>query len=113
MKLMVVLALLMGGVGVGPANAATAYPEHPVRLIVPYAAGGAADSVARVGSQKMTEELGQPIIVENRAGADGNIGADVVAHAAPDGYTILLGDVGNLTMGPAVRRVVPYDAVRD
>src|SRR5579862_3494051 len=113
MKLVLVLAWLMGGIGCGSGDASAAYPDHAVRLIVPYAAGGAADSVARVVSQKMSEELGQPIVVENRAGADGNIGADLVAHATPDGYMILLGDVGNLTMGPAVRRVVPYDAVRD
>lgn len=89
------------------------YPERPVRIIVPYAAGGATDSVARLVGQKMSQELGQAIVIENRAGADGNIGAELVARSAPDGYTILMGDVGNLTMGPAVRRSVPYDAVRD
>lgn len=89
------------------------YPERPVRIIVPYAAGGAADSVARLVGQKMSEALGQAVVIENRAGADGNIGAEFVARSAPDGYTLLMGDVGNLTMGPAIRRSVPYDAVRD
>lgn len=89
------------------------YPERPVRIIVPYAPGGAADSVARLVGQKMSEALGQAVVIENRAGADGNIGAELVARSAPDGYTLLMGDVGNLTMGPAIRRSVPYDAVRD
>src|SRR5581483_2904677 len=89
------------------------YPDHPLRLIVPYAAGGATDAVARLVGLKMSQELGQPVIIDNRAGADGNIGAELVARATPDGYTILMGDVGNLTMGPAVRRSTPYDAVRD
>jgi tripartite-type tricarboxylate transporter receptor subunit TctC len=80
---------------------------------VPYAAGGAADTVARVVGQRMSQELGQPVVIENRAGADGNIGAELVARSPADGYTILMGDVGNLTMGPAVRKSVPYDAVRD
>jgi tripartite-type tricarboxylate transporter receptor subunit TctC len=92
---------------------ATSFPDRPIRLVVPYAAGGATDSVARLVGQKMSQELGQAIVVDNRAGADGNIGAELVAHSKPDGYTILMGDVGNLTMGPAVRRSVPYDAVRD
>ncbi len=99
-----------------PAHAqlpAGGYPERPVRIIVPYAAGGAADSVARLVGQKMSEALGQAVVIENRAGADGNIGAEFVARAAPDGYTLLMGEVGNLTMGPAVRRSVPYDAERD
>src|SRR6202171_4158358 len=87
-----------------------AYAQSPAAT---YPAGGAPDSVARLVGQKMSEEWGQPIVVENRAGADGNIGAELVAHSKPDGYTILMGEVGNLTLGPAVRRSVPYDAVRD
>jgi tripartite-type tricarboxylate transporter receptor subunit TctC len=93
--------------------AEAAYPDRPVRIVVPYAAGGAADTVARVVGQRMSQELGQPVVIENRAGADGNIGAELVARSPADGYTVLMGDVGNLTMGPAVRRSVPYDAVRD
>ena len=92
---------------------AQGFPSKPVRLIVPYAAGGAADTIGRIVSQKMSQGLGQSIVVENRAGADGNIGAEAVAKATPDGYTILIGDVGNLTMGPAVRRSTPFDPERD
>jgi tripartite-type tricarboxylate transporter receptor subunit TctC len=89
------------------------YPERPIRIVVPYAAGGATDTVARVIGQQMSEKLGQPVVIENKPGADGNIGAEFVSRATPDGYTILMGDVGNLTMGPAVRKSTPYDAVRD
>lgn len=89
------------------------YPDRPIRIIVPYAAGGATDAVARLVGQKMSDALGQPVLIENRTGADGSIGAEVVARSAPDGYTLLLGDAGNLTMGPAVRRSIPYDAERD
>jgi tripartite-type tricarboxylate transporter receptor subunit TctC len=91
----------------------TDYPNRAIKLVSPYPAGGAADTVARVVGQVMSESLGQPIVVENRAGADGNIGAKFVASSPNDGYTILIGDVGNLTMGPAVRKSVPYDAIRD
>ena len=97
----------------GSAMAQSEYPNRPVRFIIPYAAGGATDSIGRLVGQKMAEQLGQSIVVENRAGADGNIGASAVAKASPDGYTILLGDVGNMTMGPAVRKNVPFDPVRD
>ena len=96
-----------------PSGQPDSYPNRPVRFIIPYAAGGATDSIGRLVGQKMAQELGESIVVENRAGADGNIGATAVAKAAPDGYTILLGDVGNMTMGPAVRRNVPFDPVRD
>jgi tripartite-type tricarboxylate transporter receptor subunit TctC len=107
----VLLAALL--VSVSAVAQSESYPNRPVRFIIPYAAGGATDSIGRLVGQKMAQELGESIVVENRAGADGNIGATVVAKAAPDGYTILLGDVGNMTMGPAVRRNVPFDPVRD
>ncbi len=107
-----VLLIALAAFWVAP-SLAQSYPSKPVRLIVPYAAGGAADTIGGIVSQKMSQELGQSIVVENRAGADGNIGAEAVARAAPDGYTILIGDVGNMTMGPAVRRSTPFDPVRD
>ncbi len=114
MRRTLVLAALVGFLVPLWAQApSSSYPERPVRIVVPYAAGGTADAVARLVGQKMSESLGQTVVIENRAGADGNLGAELVARAAPDGYTLLLGDVGNLTMGPAVRRSVPYDAVRD
>jgi tripartite-type tricarboxylate transporter receptor subunit TctC len=107
-------AALFGSIAHAHAQAPSGnYPERPVRIVVPYAAGGATDTVARLVGQKMSEALGQTVVVENRAGADGTVGAELVARAAPDGYTLLMGDVGTLTMGPAVRRSLPYDAVRD
>lgn len=95
------------------AQGPVSYPDRAIRIIVPYTAGGAADLISRMVGQKMSQEMGQAVIVENRTGADGTIGAEAVARAAPDGYTILLGDIGNLTFGPAVRRSAPFDPVRD
>ncbi len=89
------------------------YPDRPVRFIVPFTAGGAADMVARTVGQKIAAELNQQIIVENRVGGDGNIGAEFVARSAPDGYTILLGFVGNIVVAPLLSRSVPFDPVRD
>jgi tripartite-type tricarboxylate transporter receptor subunit TctC len=91
----------------------SAYPDRTIRIVSPYQAGGGADNLARMLGQKMSEALGQAIVVENRPGADGNIGTEFVARSAPDGYTLLMGDVTNLTLGPVVRRSVPYDVERD
>ena len=107
------LAAILGILAAPAMGQPESYPNRPVRFIIPYAAGGATDSIGRLVGQKMAQELGESIVVENRAGADGNIGATAVAKAVPDGYTILLGDVGNMTMGPAVRRNLPFDPVRD
>src|SRR5439155_12313360 len=74
-----------------PRAAFAAYPDKPIRLVVPFAAGGNADLVARVCSEPMQQILGQPVIVDYRTGAGGSLGADLVAHAAPDGYTLLTG----------------------
>ncbi|MEO7403035.1 MAG: tripartite tricarboxylate transporter substrate-binding protein, partial [Burkholderiales bacterium] len=79
-------------VGALPAAAlAQAYPDKPIRLVVPYPPGGSSDVLGRLVAQKMTESMGQNVLVDNRAGASGNIGTDFVAKAAPDGYTFLLG----------------------
>lgn len=89
------------------------YPSKPVRIIVPYAPGGPYDEVARVISQRLTEMWGQTVIVESRAGAGGNIGADFVAKSPPDGYTLLLGNAGPITINPSLYRKLPYDPQRD
>jgi tripartite-type tricarboxylate transporter receptor subunit TctC len=103
---------MLGVLGLfGPA-AAQDYPNRPVRIVVPYPAGGTIDAVARLVGQKLQESFKQPVIVENRAGASGNIGADVVAKSAPDGYTILLATNGQAST-PAVFRKLPYDAEKD
>jgi tripartite-type tricarboxylate transporter receptor subunit TctC len=89
------------------------YPSKPVRLVVPFPAGGATDVFARVLSTKLGEVLGASMVVENRPGAGGTIGADLVAKAAPDGYTLLLATTSTHIIGPALNPKMPYDAVRD
>ena len=90
-----------------------AYPAKPIRIIVPLAPGGATDILARAIGQKMTEGLGQPVIVDNRPGAGGNIGSDVVAKAQPDGYTLLMGGVGPNAINATLYPKLPYDAAND
>jgi tripartite-type tricarboxylate transporter receptor subunit TctC len=88
------------------------YPDRPIHLIVGFPPGGINDIVARLVGHKLSETLGQPIVVENRAGAGGTIGADAVARATPDGYTLLLGSVSNLAMAPSQYKNLPYDPSR-
>lgn len=90
-----------------------AYPTKPVRLVVPFAPGGSTDVTARLLAQKLTEAWRQQVIVDNRAGAGGNIGADFVAKAAPDGYTLLLATTGVMAINHRLYRTLPYDAQRD
>lgn len=106
-----VLALAM----VLAAGAARAddYPSRPIRLIVPYAAGGGADSVARVIAKRVSETIGQPIVIENRGGAGSIIGTELVHKSDPDGYTLLLGQSGPISINPAVYKNLPYDPVKD
>ncbi|MEO7729174.1 MAG: tripartite tricarboxylate transporter substrate binding protein [Burkholderiales bacterium] len=89
------------------------YPTKPVRLVVPFPPGGPADTVARVLAQKLTDALGQQVVVDNRAGATGTIGAGVVAKSPADGYTLLLGTSNELAMSPGLLDKLPYDPVRD
>jgi tripartite-type tricarboxylate transporter receptor subunit TctC len=90
-----------------------AYPTKPVRLIVPFPAGGGTDIFARLIGRKLGENMGQQFIADNRAGASGIIGCEVVARAAPDGYTLLMGTTGTHTTNPAVFSKLPYDSLRD
>ncbi|MDP3159744.1 MAG: tripartite tricarboxylate transporter substrate binding protein [Reyranella sp.] len=89
------------------------YPSRSIRLIVPYAPGGGADSVARIVAKRVSESIGQPIVIENRGGAGSIVGTDMVAKAAPDGYTLLLGQSGPISINPAVYKTLPYDPVKD
>jgi tripartite-type tricarboxylate transporter receptor subunit TctC len=88
---------------------AQAYPSKPIHLIVPFPPGGVADLIARPVAEKLTQSLGQTVIVENRGGATGTIGASYVAHAAPDGYTLLLGTTNEIAMSPTLYKKLPYD----
>jgi tripartite-type tricarboxylate transporter receptor subunit TctC len=91
---------------------AQTYPNQAVRIVVPFAAGGAVDSLARVVGQKMSESLGLPVVIENKAGAGGNLAADTVARAAPDGHTILLTTNGH-AISPSLYRTLSFDVMKD
>jgi tripartite-type tricarboxylate transporter receptor subunit TctC len=97
----------------GAAFAQGSFPTHPVTLIVGFAPGGGTDTMARVVAQKLSQNIGQSVVVENRAGAGGNIAAQQIANAPPDGYTIHLSSVGPLTVAPAMQKSLPYDPKKD
>ncbi|MBW8269754.1 tripartite tricarboxylate transporter substrate binding protein [Caldovatus sp. SYSU G05006] len=101
------------GAAAAPAAPAARYPERPVRLIVPWAPGGSTDILARVVAERLGPALGQPVVVENRSGASGNLGSDIVAKAAPDGHTILFGSMSTHAMNPALMPNMPFDGVED
>jgi len=108
---------LLGGMAAmsltSPARAQAAWPDRPIRVIVPFAAGGPSDIVVRLLAPRLTAALGQPVVVDNRAGAGGVTGVDVVAKAAPDGYTFGIGSAGGLAISPRLDRGTPYDPLRD
>ncbi len=91
---------------------AQSYPAKPIKIVVPFPAGGTSDVLARLIGQKMTESWGQPVVVENKPGSSGNLGADAVAKSAADGYTLVLMDVGNLAISPALYRL-PFSVEKD
>jgi tripartite-type tricarboxylate transporter receptor subunit TctC len=97
----------------GESIAQGVYPDRPVRFIVPFVAGSGADVIARLVGQKVTEMWGHAIVVDNRGGAAGNLGADLVAKSAPDGYTILLGNIATHGINPGLYKKLPYDPIRD
>jgi tripartite-type tricarboxylate transporter receptor subunit TctC len=91
----------------------SAYPERPITMVVTFAAGGSSDVLARAVAEAMSKDLGQQVVVDNRPGAGGHIGAEAVAHAVPDGYTILFGTNGTLGIGPALYQNLRYDPAHD
>ena len=93
-------------------SAFAVYPEKPVRIVVPFAPGGTNDVAARIVAEKFSERFGQAFVVDNRAGANGVVGADIVAHAAPDGYTLLVASAG-IAVNPGIMKSLPYDTLRD
>ena len=105
-----VLALAIG-LAAGAASAQGAYPDRPVRVIVPFAAGGTTDIFARLLGERLSQALGQQFVIENRGGAGGNIGADAVAKADPDGYTLVMGTVGTHAINASLYAKMPYDAL--
>jgi len=110
---LIVAALLAGLAAIAASAAAETYPSHPIRLVVPFAPGGPADFLARLVGQKLADELGQPVVIDNRPGANTIIGAQIVAKADPDGHTLLMAIDGTLVMNPFLYSKLPYDADRD
>lgn len=104
---------LLSSLAFAPQGFAQQFPQRAITLVVPFAAGGSTDVVARIIAQRMSTELGQQIIVENAAGAGGSLGADRVARAEPDGYTILMATVATHALNPLILRTKPYDPVAD
>ena len=107
------LMLLTLAAMVSPAGAAEQFPTRPIRVIVPYAPGGNVDISARIIAPPLGEVLGQIIVVDNRPGAGGNLGASLVAKATPDGYTLLVGSSGPLSVNPVIFKSLPYDTLKD
>lgn len=116
MKCLLATATLAFGAlisALSPASAQTAFPERPITLVVPFAAGGSTDLVGRIVAQRMAEELGQQVVVENRAGAGGTLGATAVAQAEPDGYTILMGTIATHALSASLYANPPFDPIED
>ncbi len=109
-KIMVVLVFAAMS---APAGAAESFPSRPIRLVVPYAPGGNVDISARIIAPPMAEVLGQSVVVDNRPGAGGNLGASLVAKSTPDGYTLLVGSSGPLSVNPVIYKNLPYDSLKD
>jgi putative tricarboxylic transport membrane protein len=112
-RALIALALAFAASCVTGGSFADDYPSRPIRLIVPYAPGGGADSVARIVAKRVGETIGQPIVIENRGGAGSIIGTDMVAKADPDGHTLLLGQSGPISINPAVYKDLRYDPIKD
>ena len=113
MRLAIALPLLLAATFMHGQGAAQAYPNKPVRVIVPLPPGGPTDNLARPVLQKLSENLGQQFIIDNRGGAGGNIGADAVAKAAPDGYTLLWTPTGTIAVNPSIYARMPFDVAKD
>ncbi|HWX47503.1 MAG TPA: tripartite tricarboxylate transporter substrate binding protein [Roseomonas sp.] len=106
-------ALLAAPALVRPAAAQAVWPDRPVRIVVPFAAGGATDLSSRIVAQKLSELLGQPMVIENRPGAGGTLGVDAVAKSAPDGYSFAMGGLSTTALAMGLYKTLPYDPVKD
>lgn len=107
------VAIVLAAMAVGGAAAADKYPDRPIRVIVPFSAGGSADVFARAVGQKMSEAWGQQVVIDNRAGSGGVIGTEIAAAAARDGYTLMLGNTANIAINAALYKKLAFDTVRD
>jgi len=112
-KRMIAVVLMGVAASLADASQAQSYPTKSIRVVVPYPAGGTSDILARSVGQKLSEAWGQPVVVDNKPGANGNVGAEIVAKAAPDGYTLLLADIGSLAISPSVYPTLPFDPAKD
>ena len=113
MRKFIAALVAMAALGLSTAGYAQAYPNKAIKIVVPFAVGGIADTFARVIAQKLQDLWGQPVVVENRGGAGGNIGADLVAKSPPDGYTLVMGNIGTHAINPFLMKSVPFDPLRD
>jgi tripartite-type tricarboxylate transporter receptor subunit TctC len=111
------IAMLIGAAMLPMATPASAqaptYPDKPIRIVVPFAVGGIADTFGREIGKKLTEAWGQPVIIDNRTGAGGNIGADIVAKSPPDGYTLVMGNIGTHAVNLSLFPAMPFDTIKD
>jgi tripartite-type tricarboxylate transporter receptor subunit TctC len=112
-SVLIALGLALAYVPIASAQVAGPFPARPVRLVVPFPPGGPLDVTGRAIAQKLTETWGQPVIVDNRPGAGGNIGADLVAKSPPDGYAVVMGALSTHAVNPSLYPKMPYDAARD
>ena len=113
MKSIAYVVLVVVTLGAALDTPAQNYPDRPIRFVVNFPPGGSTDFTARILAQHLPAAFGQTIVVDNRGGGGGNIGADIVAKSAPDGYTFLLSAEGPITINPSVYSVLPYNAIRD
>src|ERR1700687_4995353 len=111
------IAMLIGATMLAMATLASAqvptYPDKSIRIVVPFPVGGIADLFGREVAKKLTEAWGQPVVIDNRTGAGGNIGADIVAKSAPDGYTLVIGSIGTHAVNLSLFPSMPFDPIKD
>lgn len=113
MKLRTIMGFAVSALVCSFSAQAANYPSKPIRMIVPFAAGGTSDTIARLLSDKMSQQLNVPVVVENKAGAGGNIGSEIVARADADGYTMLMGTVATHGINASLYKSIPFDPVKD
>jgi tripartite-type tricarboxylate transporter receptor subunit TctC len=113
MRTILIAAALATAAAMPVAHAQRDYPARPIRVLIPFPAGGAADTIARTVGEQMSQQFGQPVVMDNRPGAGGRLATEMLAHAEPDGYTLLLGTVGSIAVSPALYKKLPYDPQRD